>query len=531
MFKHKTRPVFALILVLALAGCGGRGSPGSDTSPQATESGPVCATILSTNDTHGQLEPRTFRWTGDRKAGGSAVLGAYFGAIRDTSSCPVFLFSGGDIMQGTPVSNLLDGASTIAAFNELGYDAAALGNHEFDWGIIVLRQRMEQANFPILGANVYERATGLHPAWLSPTTVVERQGIRIGVVGLATRSTPTTTRPWNVSELEFRSISETLNQYVPELRAQGAHFVVAIMHVGGFCGRDEGCDGEVFEEMASATELPDYVVSGHTHSHLEQSVRGVPIIQSRHSTAAFGIGRLARSAGGEVSARLVDVVDAYADEVTPDPDLTETVGGYLSEVAGISDRPIAAEIAATLPKVRDSDTGYALGRLIADAQRGSAGTQISIMNNGGIRTELAAGQPTFGDLFRIQPFGNVLVRLTVSGTVVLAALEHALEDGSPAAHISGLVVRYDPGARPGSQLLSAVLAGGAEVVASGVYTVAVNDFMAGGGSGFTMFEDAENVEVTGTVDLDALIAWVEAASQPVAGPSDTRWLAVPGAAD
>jgi 2',3'-cyclic-nucleotide 2'-phosphodiesterase/3'-nucleotidase len=495
------------------------------------ESGPACATVLSTNDTHGQLEPRTFRWTGDREAGGSAVLGAYFSAIRDTSSCPVFLFSGGDIMQGTPVSNLLEGTSTIAAFNGLGYDAVALGNHEFDWGIIVLRQRMEQAEFPILGANVYERATGGHPAWLSPTTVVERQGVRIGVVGLATRSTPTTTRPWNVAELEFRSVSETLNRYVPELRAQGVHFVVAIMHVGGTCGRDEGCGGEVFEALGSASALPDYVVSGHTHSHLEQTVRGVPIVQSRYSTAAFGIGRLARSSGGGVSARIVDVVDAYADEVTPDPVLAELVGGYVSDVSDISERPIAAEMAEDLPRVRGSDTGYALGRLIADAQRGSAGTQISIMNNGGIRTELAAGQPTFGDLFRIQPFGNVLVRLTVSGSVILAALEHALEDGNPDAQISGMVVRYDPGANPGSRVLSVVLTDGGQFVATGTYSVVVNDFMAGGGSGYTMFEDAGTLEVTGTVDLEALISWVEAASQPVEGPSDARWVAVRGGSD
>ena len=225
------------------------------------------------------------------------------------------------------------------------------------------------------------------------------------------------------------------------------------------------------------------------------------------------------------------MVDAYADEVTPDPALAELVGGYVSDVSDISERPIAAEMAEDLPRVRGSDTGYALGRLIADAQRGSAGTQISIMNNGGIRTELAAGQPTFGDLFRIQPFGNVLVRLTVSGSVILAALEHALEDGNPDAQISGMVVRYDPGANPGSRVLSVVLTDGGQFVATGTYSVAVNDFVAGGGSGYTMFEDAETFKVTGTVDLDALISWVEAASQPVEGPSDARWVAVRGGSD
>ncbi|MEN8143333.1 MAG: 5'-nucleotidase C-terminal domain-containing protein [Gemmatimonadota bacterium] len=528
MFNQKTRSAIVPIIALSLAACGGRGSQGSNTSPQAAATGLVCATVLSTNDTHGQLVPRTFRRMGEREVGGSAVLGAYFGAIRDTSSCPVFLFSGGDIMQGTPVSNLLEGVSTIAAFNELDYDAAALGNHEFDWGIIILRQRMEQADFPILGANVYERATGEHPEWLSPTAVVERQGVRIGVVGLATRSTPTSTRPWNVSELEFRPVSEALNEYVPQLRAQGVHFVVATMHAGGFCRSDEGCGGEAFDEVGAAAELPDYVVTGHTHSHLEQSVRGVPIIQSRSSTAAFGVGRMTRTAGGEISAHIVDIVDAYADQVTPDPDLVEIVGNYVAQVADISERLIAAEIADDLPRVSGGQAGYPLGRLIADAQRGSAGTQIAIMNNGGIRTDLAAGQPTFGDLFSIQPFGNVLVRLTVSGSVVLAALEHALEDGDPDAHISGIVARYDPAAGQGSRVLSAVLTDGQEVVTSGSYTVVVNDFMAGGGSGFTMFEDAEELKVTGTADLDALIAWIEAAEQPVVGPSDPRWVAAPG---
>ena len=146
----------------------------------------ACAVILSTNDEHGGLLPAVQPWSGNRPAGGAEAIAAYVNGVRQTSPCPVFLFSGGDLMQGTLISNLTSGRATIDVMNEIGYDAAALGNHEFDWGIRILQKRMRQARFPILSANTYEKGTNLHPRWVEPYAILERDGVRIGVIGATT---------------------------------------------------------------------------------------------------------------------------------------------------------------------------------------------------------------------------------------------------------------------------------------------------------------------------------------------------------
>ncbi|MFQ5690309.1 MAG: bifunctional metallophosphatase/5'-nucleotidase [Gemmatimonadota bacterium] len=487
----------------------------------------ACATILSTNDSHGYLLPTTTRWSGDREVGGAAALGGYFEEVRaGAAGCPVFLLSAGDIMQGTPISNLVDGESTIAAFNALGYDAAAIGNHEFDWTVEVLQTRIAQARFPMLGANIYIEGTDRHPAWARPYAILERRGVRVGVVGAVTRSTPTVTRPANVTGLEFRSISEALDRYIPELRARGVDFVVVLLHAGGFCDEQGACDGEAIRELQATTAPFDYAVTGHTHTHIETVIHGAPVVQSFAYTTAFGVGRLRRDSTGAVERHLVEVRTAYVDRVTPDPEIAGLVEEYRARVSPEVDR-----VVATLAEPLDIVPGreHVLGRLIADAQRSATSTQVALMNNGGIRRSLPAGPVTYGTLFELQPFQNALVKLDLSGSLLLAALEHALgSKGTPDAHISGLTVRYDPAAPAGGRILSASLADGTPIRPGERYTVTVNDFMATGGSGFDMFQRATSTEPTGIVDVDALADYLAALPQPVRGPADPRWLAVGG---
>lgn len=536
------RAAFLLVLGLA-AGCASAGgspdaSPPAGRSSQAQSEAersiapasgvpgarPACATILSTNDTHGQLLPRTFRWTRGAPVGGAAALGGYFRDIREASAgCPVFLLSGGDVMQGTPISNLVDGESTIAAFNALGYDAAATGNHEFDWGVHTFRSRIEQARFPFLGANVYWKGTDRHPEWLQPYVILERDGVRLGVIGLATVETPTTTRPRNVEALHFRPIGETLDRYIPEVRSRGVDFIVVIMHAGGFCKRDAGCSGEAIRELSRTTAPFDYAVTGHTHSRIRTEIGGAPVVQSRYSTASFGIGRLERRADGSVERTLLDIVTPFADSVAPDTAVQALVEGYRARVAEIADRPVM-HLAEALPSERGPRGDFALGRLIADAQRAATGAEVAIMNNGGIRTGLAAGPVTYGDLFRVQPFQNTLVRLRLRGRHLLAALEHALEDDGPDANVSGLRVRYDPGGPHGGRIRDATLDDGRRVHADSLYLVVANDFMATGGSGFVMLAEAEASENTGIVDLEALIEYLADLPQPVRAPVEPRWI-------
>jgi len=463
----------------------------------------VCAQIFSTNDTHGRLLAAQQSWSNGRLVGGSAAIAGYARqAARETPECPVFIVSGGDIMQGTLVSNLADGASTIEAFNAIGYDAAAIGNHEFDWGVDVLRQRIDQAEFPWLGANIYERATGEHPAWDRPWAIIEKRSVRVGVIGLTTRSTPTSARPVNVVDLEFRSIAEALDRYIPEVRAAGVDFVVAVMHEGAFCDSAGACDGPAIDALEKTTERFDYAVTGHTHSRVEDVIHGAPVVQSYSNSTAFGLGRLDRDTAGIVTARLE---------------------GFRSEVADVADREITV-LAQALPRPRRSEFG--LGRLIADAQRAKTGTQVAMVNNGGIRRPLLAGPITYETLFELQPFGNRLVTLRLSGTELRAAVEHSIHEDGVDSQLSGMRARYDSSAPRGSRLVSLELFDGTPVSPTETYSVTVNDFMAVGGGGYTMFLDAEETVDTGIIDLDALIEYVSGQPTPLVPPQDPRWLPI-----
>lgn len=514
------RALATLLLSAVLAGVA------ACTSPEVTApSGPVCAQIFSTNDTHGRLLAAEQSWSNGRPVGGSAAIAAYIHqAEAATPECPVFVVSGGDIMQGTLISNLTDGASTIRAYNAMGYDVVAIGNHEFDWGVDNLVRRIEEADFDALGANIYDSATGEHPAWLKPWTVIEKQGVRVGFVGMTTTSTPTTTRPVNVVGLEFRPISEALDRYVPEVLAQGVDFVIAVMHEGAFCDSAGTCRGVAIDALEATAARFDYAVTGHSHSRVETTIRGVPVVQSWSNSTAFGLGRIDRDAEGHVQGRLIEIRQAFADEVTPDPDVAAVVGGFASEVETIMARPVTT-LAEAIPKPRHGD--LVLGRLIADAQRARTGTQVAMMNSGGIRRPLPAGSITYADLFELQPFANRLVTMSLSGAGLLAALEHGMAEDGADAQISGLRVRYDPNARRGSRVISAELLDGTAIEPGGTYSVTVNDFMATGGGGFTMFLDADDILDTGIVDLEALLEYVQALPQPLDPPHDARWIPTP----
>jgi 2',3'-cyclic-nucleotide 2'-phosphodiesterase (5'-nucleotidase family) len=486
--------------------------------------------VLSTNDTHGHLLPSNRSVLHGRRVGGSAVVAAYFEHAAGSTDCPAFRFSAGDVMQGTPISNLFDGRSTIAVFNRMGYDAAAIGNHEFDWGVDTLRARIRQADFPFLGANIYIRGTDRHPPWARPWIVVERGGVRIGVVGVTTRSTPETTMPANVEGLDFRSLSASIDRYVPEVRARGVDFVVVLLHAGGFCHEHgtESCRGEAIDALRATRSSWDYAVTGHTHSLIRTRVRGRPVVQSWANGTAVGEGHLTRVGPDSVAAELPGVRTTWSDSVTPDPAVARLVERYRTRVAGRSRRPVAT-LAEPLRK-RGSDSEYGLGDLIADAQRDATGTQVAIMNNGGIRRSLPAGRVTYGDLFEVEPFGNALVRLRLTGRTLRRTLEHALEADGPHAHVSGIRVCYEPGAPRGRRIRSMVLDGGALVRPDSTYSVTVNDFMAGGGAGFSMLEAATTSTRTGIIDLDALVRYLSAERGPVRAPTPDRWTRADGSA-
>ncbi|MDQ3388239.1 MAG: CapA family protein, partial [Gemmatimonadota bacterium] len=184
--------------------------------------------IVHTNDFHGRLLQDSPSWAGGRSVGGSAVLAAHFDSAAARFDGPTFILSGGDDMQGTAVSNVSWGSATIQAHNAAGYDGAALGNHEFDWGQDTLRARIAESRFPWLGANVYQAGTQRQPEWIRPWVMLERDGVRVGVVGVALSSTPQIVLAGRTAGLEFGAEAPAIDRSAREARAAGADFVVVM---------------------------------------------------------------------------------------------------------------------------------------------------------------------------------------------------------------------------------------------------------------------------------------------------------------
>jgi len=472
--------------------------------------------IISTNDIHGALEARPD--ASGRLRGGAAYLATAIDRAKQgcvSPACETILLDGGDEFQGTPASNLAFGRPIVQLFNQLGYAAGAVGNHEFDWGQDSLRARMREAKYALLAANVRD-AQGRDVPWIRDDTLVSRGALKIGVIGVATVSTPSTTRASNVTGLRFVDPVPVVDSLTRVLRARGADYVVVVAHAGAFCDRDgaSACNGEIIDFARALKEPVDAIVSGHTHSLVDATIAGIPVIQSRSSGTAFGVTDL----GPGFSSH--HVYDVLPDTLAADSATAALVRGAVAKVAAVVNRPVAT-IATDLVR---SGTEYPLGNLIADAMRVEGKGDVAVMNNGGIRANLRAGPATYGSLFEIQPFANVLYRLTVTGSALREYLEK-LVGKRPNVHVSGVTITYDSTAAPGARIITAKLADGSGIRPEGRYTVILNDFLATGGDGLGLESGALKSEILPIVDLDAFIAYLESRPQPVRAPADRRLIA------
>ena len=499
-----------------------RGGDGGRASGRQVTVAGTQLRIVSTNDFHGALESRA-----DSRGvlrGGAAAVAAEIDTARAgcvAPACQLLLLDGGDMWQGTAASNLAYGAPIVDLYGALGYAASALGNHEFDWGQDTLRARMREAPFSILGANV-RHADGRDVEWIPNDTMVTRGPLRIGIVGVATVATAHTTRASNVAGLRFDAPAPIVDSIARSLRARGADAVVVVAHAGAFCGRDGAtdCGGEIIDLARAVTEPIDAIVSGHTHSLVETVVRGIPVVQAMSNGRAIGVVDVRVGAPDGAASVTPEVHEVFPDSVTAVASVDSLVRAAVASVADRVSAPVA-QIAATLPRERGG-AQYALGNLIADAQRWAAKADVAVMNNGGIRADLRAGTATYGDLFEIQPFGNILYGFTVGGSLLREYLEGLVERQTPDAHVSGVTIVYDPAQPQGSRIVSATLDGGRAIVDTASYTLVMNDFMATGGDGLGLADRSGAPRNLNIVDLDALIDYLRSRPQPVTAPEGAR---------
>ncbi|MFN0152245.1 MAG: bifunctional metallophosphatase/5'-nucleotidase [bacterium] len=494
----RRRAAALLAIALALYGCGA-------TAPRTAYPPVVELTILTTNDFHGALEQVDKERDTERPIGGAAWVAATIARERATNPDGAIVVDAGDIYQGTALSNLTQGRASIDYMNAAGFDAAAIGNHEFDWGVPVLLDRIEQAKFPMLVANMRERATGKLPKWAKPYVIVERSGVRVAVIGLITPDTPNTTMPANVEPYEFLDPAAEANALIPTLVPAKADIAVIVCHHGGSMDRDGNLSGEVVE-MSEAIVGEAAVVGGHTHQIMHGKVDGVPVVEAGASGRTIGrIDLVVDRAARAVTESSVRVLTVYADSTAPDTSVARLVERYRAEVAPILDEVIG-EAAIEIEAARRE---CGMGNFIADAMREAGGVSFAFQNPGGVRAPLDKGPITYSEIYRVMPFDNTIVTMELTGVEVLQLLEQAVGDGS-FLHVSGLRYSADMARPKGSRITVAAATGGVPIVADTVYPIAVNNYMAQGGDSLPLITKRAGARETGIVIREAMAAHIRA---------------------
>jgi 2',3'-cyclic-nucleotide 2'-phosphodiesterase (5'-nucleotidase family) len=430
---------------------------------------PVTLRILYVNDFHGFAEPK-------KRIGGKAPLGgvAYLAGAVDQArqQQPSILLAAGDMIQGNAWANLFKGQSVIDLMNAMKFDAMVAGNHEFNFGTKVLQERIAQAKFPILGANV----EGL-PA-LKPYVFKTLSGVKLGIIGVVTQDYVKTI-PEKAASLKFTTPESALSKYLPELKRQ-ADIIVVLSH----------CGYPVDRELAATIPGIDVIVGGHTHTKVlcPEEVGHTIIVQAWEHAKVLGILDLKVENGKIVKFQgvLQKIGPATAK---PNPQVREIIERY----EGLANPPLRQTIGETLVdldarRVRSEETN--LGNFIADVMRQTAKADAAIINGGSIKGSIPRGKIETQDVYTALPYDNYLIALKLTGAQLKDALEHGVSNLEKPSHrfpqVSGITFIYSPSAPKGSRVKDITI-GGQPLALSKEYVVATVDYLTAGGDGYKVF--------------------------------------------
>jgi 5'-nucleotidase len=521
--------------------------------------------LLGWNDFHGQLSPKTVSM---RPAGGAAVMTSYLKAAATKNEYTFLVHAGDQVGASPPNSALLQDEPAIGVLNLLANDACGerrrrsrcnivgtLGNHEFDEGKAellrlisggdhaggpYLEQSWGGARFPYVSANVVDAESG--EPLLAPYAIVRVPSVPIAFIGAVLKGTPSIVTPTGVAGLTFLDEADAINSYIPELHAQGVHTIIVLIHQGltqtSYTGPTDGAQpvpsGELLDVISRLDDDIDVVVSGHTHQFTNailENANGAPILvtQAFSASTAYGeIDLVLDTQTNDVVTKTASIVTTWGDEgpgLTPDADVAALVARADELVAPRVNR-VVGQAAAEITRTQNAAGESALGDLIADSQRVSVDAQFGIMNPGGIRAELASGEVTWGALFAIQPFGNTVVTLTLTGQQIYDLLNQQWGAPQPAGgrllQVSGFGYTWDSTVpEGGARVVEVHATDGTPIALDQSYVVAANNFIAAGGDNFTVLTSGTN-QVGGPVDLDALVAYLETLPQPFSAAVEGR---------
>jgi 5'-nucleotidase/UDP-sugar diphosphatase len=480
---------------------------------RASAAAPVNVTILYSNDFHAAVEPMKATWLVDQPMIGGVRAFAGWVEMMRRNNPTSFLFDSGDLFTGQAISYLSRGRALIEMFKVIPYDAVCYGNHEFDYGIERAHDYAAQEPFPVLAANIFYKDGR---PFAKPYAIVERNGIRVAVIGIFGVDAMPSTAAVTWETLDVRDPVPILQKLVPELRTQ-ADLVVVLAHQGetGPMQADAEAHPEVqrsFEADKRTVEaVPgiDVFVGGHAHRGIEVPwvgpKNGSIVVQTYGRGTTVGVLQLTYDQQARKVLAHTGSLLRVMPGVFPTPAAVEQV---VSHWVGESNR-LGGEVVGTAaaPLNREYNGESALGDVIADAMRWKTGAQLALENAGGIRGDIPAGPITRNQVISAAPFINSLVTMNLTGAQLRELLEQSLTLKVGMMQVSGLRMTYDL-SRPEYHRLISVHVRDTPLEDARSYSVVTNSFLATGGDHYETFLKARPQQDRGMLVADVLEEYV-----------------------
>jgi 5'-nucleotidase/UDP-sugar diphosphatase len=459
--------------------------------------------ILHTNDIHGNLTAWK-GWEGDLKDKTIGGLGRLAGAIEEArkGAKDAILLDAGDLLGDSMIADLTEGKAMVEALNHLRYDAMSIGNHEPDFGTDVLRQRIKDATFTVLAANLIERK-GNKP-FAEPYIIRKVSGVSVGILGLAYPKTAWTTAAKNVAEVEFQDPVPAVRHYLPKMRQEGAELIVVLSHLG--LGGDKA--------LAGAVEGIDVIVGGHSHNRMQKAEEVGTTLIVQAGAHGSDLGRLDLTVErGKVTAHVCTLTLLDHDQVEPDDTaerfvkrLVEPHREAMDEVIGSAAGWLVRAQTLAGQEARKRDEESPIDSLFADILCEETGADLALLPGVGYGVAIPTGAITAAQLRQMVPHEGKVVTLRLSGIQIFEVLEQAVENvftDDPAVKVGGMIqvgglhFRYDPKMAKGHRVWYVGRKGG-QWEPMGEYTVATNTMMAGGGHNYQTLAKGEKVAIHGS---------------------------------
>ncbi|MBX3120232.1 MAG: 5'-nucleotidase C-terminal domain-containing protein [Fimbriimonadaceae bacterium] len=494
---------------------------------------PITITILHTNDMHARVEGTKIA---GKSYGGYARLATLIQRYKKSDPNPILL-NAGDTFQGTMYFNVYEGLADLAFMNYVGFQAMVVGNHEFDKGPAPLATFAKQASFPLLAANIDVSNSRALDGLIRPSTVIDVGGAKVGIVGAVTADLHEISSPGE--DVRMLDLNTSVQRAVDGLTQAGINKIILLTHVGY----------EADLRLAAQIKGVDVVVGGHSHTPLgtpkldgfpepvaayPMEVKGaegqkVLVVQGWDWGKVLGRLRVRFDRSGKIETYMADRPIVVDESVPEDPTMRSIVAAFQKPLAAKMNEVIGEASSVIGRSDNEASGDHPMGRLVADAMLArleKLGVVVTFANAGGVRAGLESGPITYGAAVGVQPFGNSMVTLELTGTELLAALEQCAaglpeKSGGVLFPSRGSSYTIDSTKAPGQRISNVMIAGQA-LDQNRKYRIGLNAFTAQGGDGLTVFKDAKGSRVdTGEMDIDVFMAYIKANS-PIKPIMDRR---------